>query len=194
MGGGSYKLLISAYKNAGLAAVIHLLNSEPVTPKVWANALTELAKELRKTDSKACADMAFLAWQLDPQPYRFKWYALRLYDAGEIVFADALIDLFPPNIDLKDQEKERIKRIKKDANHHYLENTSSNSHLPLYIAKLEEAAKRIENLIFENAALKRALFWISNLKSYFLTSFRTQAPVEPVSNLAAVLKTGFYGI
>ena len=60
---------------------------------------------------KQTADNARLAWETDPRPYRLKWLAFRLHDAGDAITAEALLDMLPADIPMSESEQRQAMQI-----------------------------------------------------------------------------------
>ena len=91
LGGESFSKVLTAYADGGFDAVKALLAQASVSPAVRGNAYTALARHLKDTDPKQACDAACRAYEEDPQPFRRKWLAFRLYEAGDVLGADVLL-------------------------------------------------------------------------------------------------------
>jgi hypothetical protein len=112
LGEGLEKLIV-AHTLGGLAAVESLLVSVSISGSVRANAYTSLARHLMKDgDHDSAAQAAHLAYTSDPKPYRLKWLVFRLYEAGEVVKAKALLDLLPPDTSFSESEARWADRLR----------------------------------------------------------------------------------
>ena len=98
LGGKTFQKVIDAHTEGGPEAVETLLDSVFIASPMRANAYTALARHLMPLDVKQTADNARLAWETDPRPYRLKWLAFRLHDAGDAITAEALLDMLPADI------------------------------------------------------------------------------------------------
>jgi len=76
--------LIEQYKGGGLPAVRAKVDALRLGGSGLATVYTRLAKELQATEPTDSAEMARLAYAADPQPFRAKWLAFRLFEAGVI--------------------------------------------------------------------------------------------------------------
>lgn len=115
LGGKSGDKVIAAYRKGGLEAVNGLL-TDINAPMVKANVYTLLARQLRNEDWEMTAQLARLAYEEDPRPYRLKWLAFRLYEAGEIAEADAMLALLPEDTTFSDSELRQQDQIRYEAN------------------------------------------------------------------------------
>ena len=114
LGGVNFDKIVNAYAIGKMEAVEKLLNSVFISSVMRANAYTTLARKIISSDVKQAAILARMAWETDPRPYRLKWLAFRLHDAGDAINAEAILNMLPLDINLTDSEKAHIKRIKKD--------------------------------------------------------------------------------
>lgn len=115
LGGKSGDKVIAAYRKGGLEAVNGLL-TDINAPMVKANVYTLLARQLRNEDWEMTAQLARLAYEEDPRSYRLKWLAFRLYEAGEIAEADAMLALLPEDTTFSDSELRQQDQIRYEAN------------------------------------------------------------------------------
>ena len=88
LGGKEFGKVREVYETLGFDGVEKLLESTPLSQAMRANALTALARQIMKRDAAAGAQAARLAYECDPRPYRLKWLAFRLHDAGQTQEAD----------------------------------------------------------------------------------------------------------
>ena len=114
--GVNFQKVIDAYTTGGLEYVDRLLNSVFISSVMRANAYTALARHLMLSDINQTAYLARLAWETDPRPYRLKWLAFRLHEAGDSITAEALLSMLPSNINLTKSEEKHIRKIKEDSN------------------------------------------------------------------------------
>lgn len=122
LGGKSFVEIIKVYNSQGIKGVDELLGSIEMPQNVRADALTELARSLRKSKKDEAAYFALRAWQVDPKPYRLKWLIFRNYEAGKTQVAKIMLEALPPTIKMSDSEKETCEKIKnfKDDSKSYL--------------------------------------------------------------------------
>lgn len=115
LGGSSFKKVLAAYAADGIEAVDKLLDSVFLSPVMRANAYTVLARQIMLTDARQGAELARLAWKTDPRPYRLKWLAFRLHEAGDTINAEVLLDMLPADISMNASEKRHVNRIRQEA-------------------------------------------------------------------------------
>ena len=116
LGGEDFIKVIDTYKVGGLNAVEKLLDSVFISCVMRANAYTTLARKLMTIDKQQVANLARLAWETDPRPYRLKWLAFRTHEAGDSVTADVILDMLPSDIKMSESEKRHIQRIHNESN------------------------------------------------------------------------------
>ncbi len=112
LGGESFGEVISAYTNGGLDAVEKLLESYRLPSIVVANACTALARHLKQTDAHQAAKAAHRAYMADPKPFRRKWLAFRLNEAGKFVEAEVLLCTLPSEVEFSKSEESRVREIR----------------------------------------------------------------------------------
>lgn len=104
LGGKNFDKVIEVFQKGGLESVKQLLAAEPA-PEMRAKAYTALARQQMKnglfTDAALSARRAY---EEEPKPFRLKWLAFRLHDAGEIAEADACLELLPLDTPFSDSE------------------------------------------------------------------------------------------
>ena len=115
LGGKSFQKVLDAHAAGGSEAVEKLLDSVFLSPVMRANAYTALARQVMLTDARQAADLARLAWETDPRPYRLKWLAFRLHEADDAINAEALLDMLPADISMSDSEERQAARLRQDA-------------------------------------------------------------------------------
>ncbi len=76
--------LLQLTTQSGADAVRGRIEAGRIGPSHRAAAFTQLSRELRSSAPAAAAEFARLAYAADPQPFRAKWLAFRLFDAGAI--------------------------------------------------------------------------------------------------------------
>ena len=115
----------------------------------WANAYTALARQVMLTDARQAADLARLAWETDPRPYRLKWLAFRLHEADDAINAEALLDMLPDDISMSDSEERQAARLRQEAKRERAQQAqkmmkasqSEAGQLQAAMAKLKQAAE-----------------------------------------------------
>lgn len=115
LGGKSYDKVISVYQQGGEAAVETLLEQTSVSMSLQAGAWTALARTKLVVAPELAASMARRAFSLEPQPYRQKWLAFRLHEAGELLEAEALLTLLPVDTKFSESEERQIERLRRQA-------------------------------------------------------------------------------
>lgn len=108
LGGKSFKKAVEAYELGGLAAVEALMSRVPLSFSTQANAWTAVARSQLEVDVKTVASLARRAYELEPLPFRQKWLAFRLYEAGEVLEAEALMTLLPKDMVLSESEDQQL--------------------------------------------------------------------------------------
>lgn len=115
LGGTSFSTVIARYGQGGLAAVETLLTEQACSPLISAQALTALARSLHDRDRAAAAVIARRAFACDPKPYRLKWLAFRIDDAGDPIAAEALLDVLPPGTPFSESESRQASQVRHTA-------------------------------------------------------------------------------
>lgn len=115
LGGKSFQKVLDAHAAGGSEAVEKLLDSVFLSPVMRANAYTALARQVMLTDARQAADLARLACETDPRPYRLKWLAFRLHEADDAINAEALLDMLPADISMSDSEERQATRLRQEA-------------------------------------------------------------------------------
>lgn len=115
LGGKSFQKVLDAHAAGGSEAVEKLLDSAFLSPVMRANAYTALARQVMLTDARQAADLARLAWETDPRPYRLKWLAFRLHEADDAINAEALLDMLPGDISMSDSEERQAARLRQES-------------------------------------------------------------------------------
>jgi hypothetical protein len=115
LGGKGFDKVIAVYDDGGFDAVEKLLAGVSISPVMLADAYTALARYLMKKDRVSAAKAARRAYARDPKPFRLKWLAFRLYEAGEVVEAEAMLDILPGELSFSDSETRQVSRLRHDA-------------------------------------------------------------------------------
>lgn len=115
LGGESFDEVVAAYNQGGFDAVEELLAKASVGPLMQGKAYMALTRHLMKYDRAAAAEAARRAHARDPKPNRLKWVAFRLHEAGEVIEAEAMLDVLPPETSFSDSEKRRASQIRREA-------------------------------------------------------------------------------
>lgn len=115
LGGKSFHKAVQAYKLGGQAAVESLLSKSPFALSTLANAWTAVARSQLQVDTKIVAQLARRAYELEPLPFRQKWLAFRLYEAGELLEAEALTALLPEDMVFSESEGQQLLSLQNGA-------------------------------------------------------------------------------
>ena len=115
LGGKGFDKLLAAYREGGLAAADALLDRLSLSASMQANALTALARNLMHQEPARSAELARRAYASEPRPYRLKWLAFRLHEAGELLEAAALLEVLPANLHFSDSELRQAERMRREA-------------------------------------------------------------------------------
>lgn len=111
--GKDFERIIALYHEGGLAAVDQLIAS--ASHALRAKALTALARALMSQDPAEAARMARLAYTAEPRAFRCKWLAFRLYEAGDAILADALLEILPSDVKFSESETRQASRVRDEA-------------------------------------------------------------------------------
>ncbi|TCF97050.1 hypothetical protein BZM26_34035, partial [Paraburkholderia strydomiana] len=117
IGGKNFDKVVAAYREGGFASVEQLMTEVAVSAVMWANAYTALARQLMASDRAMAAEAAHRAYALDPKPYRLKWFAFRLHEAGRFVEAEALLDIVSPETQFSESEARQANQLRLEARH-----------------------------------------------------------------------------
>ncbi|WP_175691532.1 hypothetical protein [Burkholderia anthina] len=117
IGGKGFEKVVAAYHGGGFDAVEDLMAKVAVSPAMRASAYTVLARQLTTGDRAMAAEAAHRAYALDPKPYRLKWFAFRLHEAGSLIEAEALLDIVSPNIQFSESEARQASQLRREAGH-----------------------------------------------------------------------------
>jgi len=115
LGGKGFDKIIAAYRDGGLAAVEELLASVSVSSFIQANALTAVARSLMQQSPEKAAEIARRAYAIEPRPFRLKWLAFRLHEAGELFEAEAMLEVLPSDMQFSDSEARQASRLRNEA-------------------------------------------------------------------------------
>ncbi|WP_160810379.1 hypothetical protein [Nitrosomonas sp. HPC101] len=117
LGGKDFDKIIAAYDENGFDAVEKLVAVVSISPAMHASALTTLARHLMASDRTQAAEAARRAYTLDPKPFRLKWLAFRLHEAGEAIEAEAMLGLLPADTPFSDSETRQANQLRSEAKH-----------------------------------------------------------------------------
>ena len=115
LGGKGFPNVLAAFDEGGFDAVEKLMGVIAVQPAVQANAYTVLARKLMFGNCRGAAEAARRAHALDPKPYRLKWLAFRLHEAGEVIEADAVLDLLSSDTPFSESEARQASQLRHEA-------------------------------------------------------------------------------
>jgi len=115
LGGKGFEKVITLYHESGLGAVESLLHSVSTSATVRASALTALARSLMHQEPAKAAEIARMAYVIEPRPFRLKWLAFRLHEAGEVLEAESMLDVLPPETRFSDSEAQQASRVRSEA-------------------------------------------------------------------------------
>lgn len=115
LGGKNFSKIINTFQASGMESVNKLLAAEPA-PEMRANAYTALARyQMKNGLFSEAAFSARRAYEEEPKPFRLKWLAFRLHEAGEIAKADACLSLLPPEMPFSDSESRQRDQVRFEA-------------------------------------------------------------------------------
>ena len=103
--------LLSRFNSGGVSAVSAFLLELNTKPHAQATAFTQLARHLQTIFPDRAAEAARQAYVLDPQPYRAKWLAFRLFEAGALVEPAELLAALPDTESLSVSERRRAEEV-----------------------------------------------------------------------------------
>lgn len=112
IGGESYSKVKNAHVEGGLQAVQKFLDKLPLSATVKGNAYTSLARELMHTNLEETSEAAWLAYSVDPKPFRLKWLVFRLYETGSVIKAESFLNLLPVDIKFSDSESKQVNQLR----------------------------------------------------------------------------------
>lgn len=115
LGGSDFSKVIAAYGEGGFDAVEALIATASISPAMQASALTTLARHLMVGDLIQAAEAARRAYTLDPKPFRLKWLAFRLHEAGDVAEAEAMLAILPADTPFSDSETRQANRLRSEA-------------------------------------------------------------------------------
>lgn len=86
--------------------------------RIAADLLTNEARRLEKIDPVKCANLAALAYQVNPNPFRLKWYAFRLSKTENIVNSEFFLNMILDKVNWSQSEKNRFEEIKYESSYY----------------------------------------------------------------------------
>jgi hypothetical protein len=114
--GKDFSNVIEAYREGGFDTVAKSLTGLSVSASMRANAYTALARQLAKDDRASATEAARRAYGLDPKAFRLKWLAFRLHELGEVIEAEAMLDVLPAGTHFSESEARQANRLRSEAN------------------------------------------------------------------------------
>ncbi|MFM9934974.1 MAG: glycosyltransferase, partial [Novosphingobium sp.] len=111
LGGKDYPHLLARLKSDGFAAACGMIDALDLPGPARANAYTALARQLQGKDPAASARAATIGHEADPQPWRAKWLAYRMYDAGHLLEPARLLRELPDTVVFSASEESRTAQI-----------------------------------------------------------------------------------
>ncbi|MGF6788711.1 FkbM family methyltransferase [Paraburkholderia sp. 35.1] len=115
LGGKDFSKIIAAWQSGGFNAVEKAMGAQPIAPAMQAQGYTALARHLGKGDRANAAEAARRAYDLDPKAFRLKWLAFRLHEAGDVVEAEAMLELLPVDAQFSESEARQAKQLRNEA-------------------------------------------------------------------------------
>lgn len=115
LGGKDFGKVIAAWESGGFAEVEALLAKVPASAAMHANAWTALARRLMEKNRGQAAKAARRAYALDPKPFRLKWLAFRMQEAGKLIEAEAMLSLLPADTPFSESDRTQAARLRRDA-------------------------------------------------------------------------------
>ncbi len=145
LGGKEFGKVIEVYGDGGFKAVEKLITAVSLAPTIQANAYTALARHVMNSDRTATTVAARSAYELDPQPYRLKWLAFRLHEAGEVIEAEAMLDVLPPDIQFSESEARQAAQLHHEAKHVRLSEAKQKTRISERRTEIERQLKLAED-------------------------------------------------
>jgi hypothetical protein len=115
LGGKAFAKVIAVYGDGGFDAVEKLMVGTSISPVMQANGYTVLARHLMSGNHPDAVEAARRAHALDPMPYRLKWLAFRLHEAGDLIEAEAMLDILPPDTSFSESEARQANQLRHEA-------------------------------------------------------------------------------
>jgi len=105
------KQIESIFATQGSKAAENLIREIAIDPVELASGLTRLARLIVPSDSAMALILAKEAVHADPRPFRRKWLAFMLFDAGFIDAAHELLTTLPAGTEFKSSERNKAEYI-----------------------------------------------------------------------------------
>jgi hypothetical protein len=147
LGGKEFKHVLEAHGKDGFEGVDKLLANVKASSFLRADAYRALSKHQAQINRAAAAGAARRSFEADPRPYRQKWLAYMLYDAGEVLEAEALMELIPPEHELTDWDKRQRDSIRATANRHRMDEAKKRLNYQKNRAQIEQQLQSLRQQI-----------------------------------------------
>lgn len=105
--------LIKEFNKSGFYGAENFLENSKITGALAADSWSALSEHLSAENIEMAAEASWKAWLSEPLPERLKNLAFRMYEAGEVFFADLLLRMFPRNLPLGESELRKKEFIHK---------------------------------------------------------------------------------
>jgi hypothetical protein len=143
LGGNGFGKVVAAYSEGGFDVVEKLMIGTSIPPAIQANGYTAVARHLMLSDHPNAAEAARRAYALDPKPYRLKWLAFRLHEAGDVIEAEAMLDILPSDTQFSDSEARQAGQLRYEANHVRQRDAKQKTEFSERRAEIEGRMKRL---------------------------------------------------
>jgi hypothetical protein len=147
LGGKEFKHVLEAHGKDGFEGVDKLLANVKASSFLRADAYRAISKHQAQINSAAAVGAARRSFEADPRPYRQKWLAYMLYDAGEVLEAEALMELMPPEHELTDWDKRQRDSIRAAANRHRMDEAKKRLNYKNSRAQIEQQLQSLRQQI-----------------------------------------------
>ncbi|WP_155627668.1 hypothetical protein [Burkholderia territorii] len=155
LGGAGFGKVAMVYDDGGFDAVEKLMEGLSVSSVMRANAYTSLGRYLMGHDLVNAAEAARRAYALDPRPYRLKWLAFRLHEAGDVVEAEAMLDSLPADTHFSESEGRQLNRARHEARVARQKEVTQQAEFLAHRAGFEDQLRRLERDLDEQTKLAR---------------------------------------
>ncbi len=147
LGGKAFERVIAAFDKGGFKEVEKLFTEVSTASAIQANGYTALARHLLKIDRVIAAEAARRAYEIDPKPFRLKWLAFRLHEAGDVIEAEAMLEILPANITFSESELRQANQLRSEAKHVRLHEAKQKSGYSESRTEVEKQLEKLEELI-----------------------------------------------